>query len=319
MSSSRKWLPIVLLALLCGGDAVSADSQLVASLITAADPDHPDRTRFGTLEFRGGLKLSWSHAAFGGWSAARLEGQTLTSVSDVGNWIRLTLHHDGRGWLVDAQRDGSGPLRRLDGAAIGDDKRWRDAEGLTRWRGGWVVSFERHHRLWFYPSGIDGVPAPLDGPPEMAALPDNEGVEAVAALTDGRLLLLAESGGAGWLGVPGDWQSITWTVTDDFHPTDLIQLPNGDLVVLERRFSVLGGFAARLSLVPGATIAPGARLEGRELLRLAPPWTVDNFEGLAVGQGPNGEPMLYLISDDNFSPLQATLLLAFAVVGESEH
>jgi hypothetical protein len=38
---------------------------------------------------------------------------------------------------------------------------------------------------------------------------------------------------------------------------------------------------------------------------------IDNMEGIAVRRGPKGETLLYLISDDNFSPLQRTLLLMF--------
>ena len=41
--------------------------------------------------------------------------------------------------------------------------------------------------------------------------------------------------------------------------------------------------------------------------------TVDNYEALAVWRAPGGETMLLLASDDNFSPRQRTLLLAFAL------
>ena len=40
------------------------------------------------------------------------------------------------------------------------------------------------------------------------------------------------------------------------------------------------------------------------------------MEGLAVHRNAQGEIVLTLISDDNFSPLQRTLLLQFALVGE---
>jgi len=44
--------------------------------------------------------------------------------------------------------------------------------------------------------------------------------------------------------------------------------------------------------------------------------SIDNMEGLSVHRGADGETVLTMISDDNFSPLQRTLLLQFTLVGE---
>lgn len=307
---------VALLSVLASAcSAQTVEPQVIAAPIAGLDPSHPERSRFGPLEFRGGLRLSAIGETFGGWSGARLDGATLTTIGDQGAWLRLTLQHDG-GRLAGVRREAGGVLRRLDGEPVGDHKRWADAEGLTRWCDGWVVTFERHHRLWLYAPDLADIPVRLAAPAGMEQLEDNGGVEAVAALADGRLLMLAEEGGLGWIGTPGAWQPVTWTVTGDFKPTDAVQLPSGALVVLERSFSVLAGVAARLSIVAPSQLAAGGRLEGRELLRLEAPMEVDNFEGLAVGRGPNGETMLYLLSDDNFSALQATLLLAFALLEE---
>ena len=43
---------------------------------------------------------------------------------------------------------------------------------------------------------------------------------------------------------------------------------------------------------------------------------IDNMEGLSVHRDARGALVLTLISDDNFSPLQRTLLLQFTLVGE---
>ena len=40
--------------------------------------------------------------------------------------------------------------------------------------------------------------------------------------------------------------------------------------------------------------------------------TTDNFEGIAAERR-NGATRLYILSDDNFSPAQRTLMLAFDV------
>ncbi|HCS17148.1 MAG TPA: hypothetical protein DIW45_04585, partial [Erythrobacter sp.] len=138
-------------------------------------------------------------------------------------------------------------------------------------------------------------------------------------LRPGRLLALTEAllvGGnrvAGWLlstGAGSDAE-VFFATTRDFKPTSLATLPNGDVLVLERSYSVLAGAAARLSLIDGDSIVPGALLEGAEIARISPPLTVDNFEGLALRRDDDGGLLVYLISDDNFNPLQRTLLLMF--------
>jgi hypothetical protein len=83
--------------------------------------------------------------------------------------------------------------------------------------------------------------------------------------------------------------------------------------VLERRLSLFGGLTARIVLLDAAAIRPGARLVGRELGVLGPPALSENFEGIAVRRGPDGNALLYLLSDDNYSPLLRSLLLQFAV------
>ena len=44
---------------------------------------------------------------------------------------------------------------------------------------------------------------------------------------------------------------------------------------------------------------------------LAPPLTVDNFEGLTSVPTPDGGTRFYIVSDDNGSNTQRTLLFAF--------
>jgi hypothetical protein len=46
---------------------------------------------------------------------------------------------------------------------------------------------------------------------------------------------------------------------------------------------------------------------------LRPPAISENFEGIAVRRAPDGGVLLYLLSDDNFTPLLRSLLLQFSV------
>jgi hypothetical protein len=80
---------------------------------------------------------------------------------------------------------------------------------------------------------------------------------------------------------------------------------------LERRVSVFGGFAARLSVIPAATVVPGARLAGQEIAVIAKQLPVDNFEAVTARAAPDGSVLIYMLSDDNFSDMERTLLLQF--------
>jgi len=57
-------------------------------------------------------------------------------------------------------------------------------------------------------------------------------------------------------------------------------------------------------------------VDGPELLSADMAYQIDNFEGMAVHRDASGALVLTLVSDDNFSPLQRTLLLQFTLVGE---
>ena len=126
------------------------------------------------------------------------------------------------------------------------------------------------------------------------------------AWPDGRLLVLEEGleENAGrsraWLGGANGWASLSYRGKAPYRPTDAATLPNGDIVVLERRASILGGFGARIVRVSAEDIQPGAELFGTELAVFEPPVTTDNYEGISAVRQPDGKVMLYVVSDDNF-------------------
>lgn len=290
-----------------------ADAQFRA-VPAALDPADPLRSRFGLLEWRGGLMLSGD--GIGGLSALTLDGDVLTALNDRGAWFRVRLQgSDDR--LTGALPVDGGRLAGLDGQPLAP-KRLTDSEGLARLPEGLVVSFERVHRLWLYAPDLSARPRPLDGPRALQTLPPNGGVEAVTELGDGRLLLIAEDGGdefhvPAWVGRPGQaWQPLSYRREGQFRPCGAALLPDGRVVVLERRFTALGGIAARLAVLE-ADALDGPELAGRELARLEPPLAVDNFEGIAAGRTADGRTLIVIVSDDNFFPLQTTLLHAFVL------
>ena len=250
------------------------------------------------------------------------DGTQLTAVSDFGHWLSARLVYDEGGRLSGLERAEIGPLHGPDGDRL-SGKRWQDAESLARLSDGSIlVSFERKHRIWRYTSKEEpllGRPTAWPKPKGLGDAPKNSGLEAIVALADGRLLALTEDhedgpGKVGYLWHGEAWSRVTYRHRRDFKPTGASRLPGSDdLLVLERAYQTLSGPRVRLVRLAADDIRPGAELRGEELARWGLPLTVDNFEALATRRGPDGETLIYLLSDDNFSFLQRTLLLMFAL------
>jgi hypothetical protein len=160
-------------------------------------------------------------------------------------------------------------------------------------------------------------------PPGIEKAPPNEGLEALAALKDGALFALTEDMTGrdgllqGFLWRDGRWWTLSYRPIAAPRPADAAALPNGDVLVLERSFSALQGLLVRLRRIARDTLKPGAMLDPPAIVELKPPLTVDNLEGIAVRRNEKGETLVYLVSDDNFSRFQRTLLLMFALVPDN--
>lgn len=288
------------------------------------DPNHPSRTLIGGLEYRGGLVLRAGDSRFGGLSGLEVsvDGARMTAVSDRGYWIEASLDYDADGRLAGVADGAIHALRDETGRPLAQP--WNDAEEIAPFGDGRrLVAFEHIHRIWIY--GDDPATArarALWSPPGLAQVPANGGVEALARLADGAFLAvteksyLAEGVLRGWL-ISADFAAqrpLAYAVAADFHPTAFATLPNGDVLALERRFTLVSGPGARLLRIPRATIVAGAVLEGRLVASLAAPLTVDNMEGLALRRDANGGVLVYLVSDDNYSTIQRTLLMMFRLI-----
>ena len=117
----------------------------------------------------------------------------------------------------------------------------------------------------------------------------------------------------GWLiggPTPG---SFTLKRLEGFDVTDAAPTPDGGLIVLERRFRYSKGIKMRIRRINAGEIKRGALIEGETLLEATDALNIDNMEGIAVHRSSAGETILTLISDDNFSALQRTLLMQFAL------
>jgi hypothetical protein len=102
--------------------------------------------------------------------------------------------------------------------------------------------------------------------------------------------------------------------SDDFDITDLAFLPSGEMLLLERRFSLLAGVASRIRRIPANALKPDARLDGPAIFEVDNRTEIDNLEAIALHRDPSGRTIVTLVSDDNFSALQRTLMLEFELV-----
>jgi len=102
--------------------------------------------------------------------------------------------------------------------------------------------------------------------------------------------------------------------SNDFDVSDAVLLPSGDLLVLERKFSLFTGVGVRIRRVKLADIAPGALVDGPAIFSADLGQEIDNLEGIDAHVTPDGETVLTLVSDDNFSMIQRTLLLQFTML-----
>jgi hypothetical protein len=288
------------------------------------DPKQPERREFGRLTLLSAYELRSKDRRFGGLSGLTIGADgKLYAVSDTGYWITAGMILDSEAKLVDLTDWNTQPLLSTSGAPVRNPL--HDAEGLARAPdGSFLVSFEKAHRIWRYPPPpltSRSLPVPVRVPAEVAKAPSNGGLEGITVLADGRLLTLTEEfknpdgSFKGWLLEGERFFALSYLPADGFHVTDCAALDNGDVIVLERRYVPLGILSVRLTLVPGLQIQPGAKLRGEELLRLEYPLNVDNFEGVAVQENANKETLIYIVSDNNFSSFQRTLLFQFRLNG----
>jgi hypothetical protein len=324
-------------------EAVTVEARAIDSF----DRSDAGKKTFGKLEFRGGLVLTSPSKGFGGWSALALDpdGRRLLAISDTGVWMTGELAYTGTK-PTGIKNAKTGPLLGSNGLPP-KSERDRDAEGVTviegsLTKGTVLISFERNHRIASFPVSDKGVGrqiATLALPPEVKRQSSNKSLESVCTITGGvnkgAIVTLSErfpnkdGSHTGWMH-PGTaangvaavttasgWKTLSIKNIGEYDLTDCHGLPDGSLLVLERRFrwsSWYEGVKGRLRRFSAEEIRTG-RLDGEILLDVDLSQEIDNLEGLAVHKGPKGETVLTIISDDNFNQvLQRTVLLQFTLL-----
>jgi hypothetical protein len=310
------WLILLPLPAAAQTDSTRAQIEL---LPIEVDPKDGERKNFGSLILLSAFELISQDKRFGGLSGLSIGSDgRLYAVSDQGHWFSARMETGGNGALAKLIDWRIAPLLAPNGSPVSGA--WRDAEALARAPdGSFLVAFEGRHRIWRYdapPKTFQSLPLPVAAPPAIHRAPGNGGIEALTVLPDGTLLIIleelanADRSVKGWLIDNDRFGEFSYVPAAGFRVTDCAALQNGDLLVLERRYVPFGILSARLTLVPRAAIRPGAKLAGKELLKLEQPLAVENFEAIAVQETARGA-VIFVVSDDNFSSFQQTLLLQF--------
>jgi len=292
--------------------------------------DTRDRShvRFGNLDYRSGLILTSWFRGFGGLSGLRLDakGERFIAISDKGSWFTGRILYRGRE-MIGLDDVEAAPMLGPDGRPI-TARGWFDSESIALDGPFVYIGLERVNQLLrfdfskgFTRSRAEVVPLP----PAARKLPYNKGLEALVMVPKGfalagTLIAISERGLdaqgnliAFLIGGPTPGQ-FSVRRTDHFDVSDAALLPSGDLLVLERKFSLLEGVGIRIRRIALASVAPGAVVDGPSIFEADLGEEIDNMEGIDVHVTPEGDTVVTMVSDDNFSMIQRTLLLQFTLV-----
>jgi hypothetical protein len=285
-------------------------------------------TRFGRLEYVGGFTMRSGDRRFGQLSSFRFldPGGNFIGVADHGYWFFGSIERDRDGVPTGVAGFTMEPIL-TDQASRDGEKHHLDAEGLEIDGDIATVTFEREHRASEYRISPNGMGRPLrdiDYVIPRHELRYNQGMETIAqapeagALSGARIIIAERSidtdGNIFAAIVEGPQKGIFKVLrSDDFDVTDGVFLPDGDLLLLERRFRPPAGISMRLRLVEGETVRPGALVDGETIMEAGFTHQIDNMEAIDVWQRADGATIISLMSDHNQSFLQRNLYHEFVL------
>ena len=284
------------------------------------DTNDPSNERVGNLIYLGGFEMTSNVPDFGGFSSLGVsaDGRRMITISDVGRRLAAKLRYDSKGRLIGLETAELDSLSDTMGHPI-STKKYADAEAISPGvKGEIIIAFERDHRLWRYLPN-ETIPLPLIPPTELAALPANSGIEALTLLEDGSLLAISEGskstdGAIAWVSDRQGWSVMTYASTEGFRASGAATIPDGNILVLERRYTLRDGVAIRIMQIDPRTIKPGAHLMPKLLAEFRHPLNVENFEGIEARRDERGKIFIYIVSDNNFSPTQRNFLMMFELI-----
>jgi len=337
----RHWLASVLVAgaamaavAVWPGDAPAAEDDGAPFPVTISSRPITEfrigsaESQFGRLEFVGGLEMRGSSRHFGASSAFRFlkPGSDFIGVADTGFWFFGRIERDAAGKPAGVGDFSMTQMVDASGKLI--SKKWEvDAEGLDVEGDIATVGFERNHRIAQFriePAGMKGPLRTLNFLVPKNELRQNRGFETVtrahpSGQHEGGLVVVSEKsldkdGNIFAAIIEGPNKGIFKVKRNgEFDITDGAFLPNGDLLLLERSFSMATGVKMRLRRIYGESVAKGVVADGPVLLEADMSYQIDNMEAMDVWTRPDGATMVSLMSDDNHSILQRNLYLEFVL------
>jgi hypothetical protein len=272
--------------------------------------------KMGAVELLGAWQLTGRSSEFGNFSTlGQFADGTMVTLGDKGGIL----------WFKPL--DSKGPWRTRIGQVFGGDWRYvhteSDAEStiIDPASQDMLVAYEASKSFYRMHPDLSGRVA-IDQP-ELLTWPPNMGPETMVRLADGRVLVVAEGNTGGYWNrhshpamlfpgiprpneVPG---RVTVEMPEGFRPTDATSLPDGRILILGRKVTLLGFFSTISIADPGA-LRDGGALQTRQIARIADSRIRENYEGMTAVHERDGSTTLWLISDSNLMVwAQRTLVL----------
>ena len=281
-------------------------------------PTDLENISLNKLKFVSGIEIKSNHPDFGGLSGLIInEDKSLIAVGDQGIWLTGKIKIDKNGKLVEIINGRLGHLKDNENNRLYKlGKSYTDAESIETYNNKFIVSFERKHRILIFNDIFLHSEIFYDRI-KYLDLPDNGGIEAMAPLKNNSIFLLSENlihpdnKIAGYLLSDNKLKKVYVKKNGSFKPTDMSNLPDGNILLLERSFSPVRGVSARISIIKYENLKPNSVILPLTLDTLKPPMVVDNFEGISFLKLNDGGYYIFILSDDNFNFLQKTLLYQF--------
>lgn len=311
--------------------------------ITKKEIESPVSTQIGLLQYQGGIHLESDDPRFGGLSGLQFVGdpaeRALFAISDMGMLLRFSLVN-----RASSLASGIGDIEyfELKNAAgerlIGKAEADAESLGWDPETGALIIGFERRHRVGYMFPDLCGATArvvvagTLTG--KLSAIPANQSLEALTYRSernsgDDRQVIVGlemNSKNTSPIGTGEIFGQISSGLDENGQVVAGIELPDGFGLTgldaldadhsfgLQRLYDPRSGNRIRiLHLTDNWT--EGGDTSVKLLAELEPSqFPVDNFEGIAAARIDDQTVRLFLVSDDNFSARQRTLLVAFDYV-----
>ena len=267
-----------------------------------------------TLEQIGFLNIDRNEKDYGGFSGLVIQddGSEALILTDKSFFFVLKLKRNDDDFLTGYSLIRKGRILSSKGEPL--NGRNTDSESIViDENNNYYISFESNHRIMMH-TKVEGAGVFIPKHPMFRKLSVNKGIEALAIDNKDRLIAIPEKPPLGISDIPifrlqnNKWEIIKYIkFKDDFLVTDAEFLPQGLLLILERKFSWTQGFKTRFRLISlndfdnkkPITVFTSAANQ------------FDNLEGMTLWKDKKGAIRILTVSDDNFHPLQQSEIREF--------